>query len=365
MRTPLSLAWLLLGLILTTPRPAAAEDWPCDPGSWIMVVLPDIQSYVDHAEHMPVLESCVDWIADNAAAHNIGLVLQEGDIVFQNGVYFARQSSGNQNSFQQWRNARQSLGRLSGTVPLILATGNHDYGSRNAENRSSRFGDYFRLEDFPLLDPQQGGILVEMHPNVHGRLTMENAAYDFTAPDGRRMLIVSLEWGPRREAVAWAADLCSRPAYSGHTQLLLTHAYTYHDDTRFDWQAKGDAQAASPYSYGGTAADTSDGEDLWQALVRRQPLMQLVFSGHVGGDMVGRLTTENDAGLACHQMLFNAQFLPLGGEGWIRLVEFLPDGHSLHVRTFSPWFAADGDPQTYAWRTGPDDDFTLEISALP
>ncbi len=360
MRTVTALLTLLLGL---APGLALAEDtaWPFDPDSWIMVVLPDIQSYVDHQEHMPLLLETVDWISREADSLNIALVLQEGDIVFQNGVLFAAQSTGNQNSFQQWSNARRAISRLSDSVPCILATGNHDYGTHNAENRQSRFGRYFRPADFPLLDPAQGGILHEMYPNAQGRLTMENAAYDFTAPDGRRMLVISLEWGPRSEVVSWADELCGREEFSAHTKVLLTHAYTYHDDTRYDWVAKGKAQAANPYDYSGTADDTSDGEDLWNALVRNHPLLQLVFSGHVGGDMVGRLTSQNAAGLDCHQMLFNAQFLPLGGEGWIRLLEFLPDGRGIRVYTYSPWFDSDGDPQTEAWRHGADDEFRLEI----
>ena len=355
---------LLALLCLSAPLRAGEADGeasPFEPGSWLMVVLPDTQSYVDHSENMPILYGMMDWISANSEALNIGLVLQEGDIVYQNGVLFAAQSTGNQNSRQQWNNARQAFALLADKVPCILATGNHDYGRGNAENRSSRFADFFRPQDFPLLDPAQGGILCEMFPNAAGGLTMENAAYDFSAPDGRRLLILSLEWGPRSEVLQWAGELCARGEFSGHTKVLLTHAYTYHDDTRYDWAAKGTAQSHNPHVYAGTAADTSDGEELWDALVRRQALMQLVFSGHVGGDQVGRLTTLNDAGLPCHQMLFNAQFLPQGGQGWLRLLEFLPDGRSVHVRTFSPWFAADGDPATAAWRSGPDDDFVLEL----
>lgn len=355
---------VLVMLCLSVPLRAGAADGeasPFEPGSWLMVVIPDTQSYVDHREQLPILNGVMDWIAENAGTLNIGLVLQEGDIVFQNGARFAFQSTGNQNSTRQWSNARLAFARIRDHVPCILATGNHDYGRGNAENRSSRFADYFRPQDFPLLDPDRGGILYEMFPNAAGQLTMENAAYDFTAPDGRQLLVLSLEWGPRRGVLAWADELCGRPEFSSHTKVLLTHAYTYHDDTRYDWEEKGRTQSHNPHVYAGTAADTNDGEELWDALVRRHGLMQLVFSGHVGGDQVGRLSTVNDAGLSCHQMLFNAQFLPNGGDGWIRLLEFLPDGHGIHVRTYSPWFDNDGNEDTAAWRSGPDDDFMLEI----
>jgi hypothetical protein len=87
-----------------------------------------------------------------------------------------------------------------------------------------------------------------------------------------------------------------------------------------------------------------------------------VLCGHVGGDGVGYLASPNSFGQQVHQLLFNAQFLPLGGQGWLRLLTFLPDGQTVHVRTFSPYFALDGDPATVEWRTGPEDDFTFKLS---
>jgi hypothetical protein len=76
------------------------------------------------------------------------------------------------------------------------------------------------------------------------------------------------------------------------------------------------------------------------------------------------LKSRNDDGQDVHQIVFNAQFLPRGGQGWLRLLEFLPDGKTVHVRTFSPFFALDHDPTTAEWRAGPDDDFTFELSPV-
>jgi hypothetical protein len=91
---------------------------------------------------------------------------------------------------------------------------------------------------------------------------------------------------------------------------------------------------------------------------------ELVICGHVGGDMVAYLESENIYGESVHQMLFNAQFLAKGGLGWLRLLEFMPDGQTVHVRTYSPYFAADGDPLTAPWRKSSDDDFSFTISAV-
>ena len=80
--------------------------------------------------------------------------------------------------------------------------------------------------------------------------------------------------------------------------------------------------------------------------------------------MTGYLVSENDSGETVHQMVFNAQFLPLGGQGWIRLLQFLPDGQTVHVSTFSPFLLEDGDPQTSPWRSSADDDFYFTLSEL-
>ncbi len=347
--------------------PQAAPHTPAElleDGSWTMVVLPDIQSYVDHSAHYPLLEQVIQWIIDNREACDIRLVLQVGDIVFQNGVPLASMSSGDQNSHQQWTNAQRAMHRLNGIVPYIMATGNHDYGLVDADGRFTQFNDFFKPADNPLIDPAEGGILAELGPNAYGNLTLENACYDFTAPDGRQLLILALEWGPRQAAVDWAREVAGREQYAGHTKVLLTHAYLYHDDTRYDWAGKGTDQGATPHAYSGTSEDTNDGEELWTELVNMIPGFELVLCGHVGGDMVGYLASESVHGATVHQLMFNAQFLPLGGEGWIRLLEFRPDGRTVQVRTYSPWFADDDDPATSPWRTAPDDEFLIQLSLL-
>ena len=154
------------------------------------------------------------WLADHAEAWNIQAVLHEGDLVEQNDIATGGgRGYGDQAADSQWASARTAMARLDGVVPTIYATGNHDYGTRNAENRRTQFNAYFGLTDNSLTcDGRGGGIWIESAPNSFGARTLENAAYAFTAPDGRKMLIVALEWGPRREVVAWAKGLLARPA---------------------------------------------------------------------------------------------------------------------------------------------------------
>jgi len=374
--TPISFALVLACLFACYATPISAEEPPAGaavtaaadpaftPGSWTLVMLPDIQSYVDHAAHYPLLTGIMQWIVDNRDELDIALVLQVGDIVYQNDVPIPLLSSGDQASAGQWDNAQRALHMLNGVAPYILVTGNHDYGVFDAEDRQTHFNEYFQPGDNPRVDPAEGGILVEMGLNASGERTLENTCYDFTAPDGRRMLILALEWEPRQAVVNWANEVARRDECANHTKVLLTHAYMYHDRTRLDWVTYGTHQDANPHAYGGTNSDTNDGEELWNKLVRRHPHFEMVFSGHIGGDMTAYLASRGNHGDTVHQLLFNAQFLPLGGEGWIRLLKFLPDGTTVHVRTFSPYFAADGNPGTPHWRTGPEDDFTSHLSPL-
>jgi len=342
------------------PVPEPAELLAAD--SWTLVVLPDIQSYDDHSERYPILQEMMQWIAVNAAACNIALVLQVGDIVYQNGIPLASMGSGDQNSTGQWSNARRAFSQLNGVVPYIIVPGNHDYGITNADGRFTQFNDNFKPTDNPLVDPDRGGILAGLGPNAYGNPTLENAYYDFLAPDGRRLLFLALEWGPRQAAVDWANEVAGRAEYDSYTKVLITHAYLYADDTRYDWAHKGKSQSNNPHDYGGTKSDTNDGEELWNKLVKQHHRFELVFCGHVGGDQVGYLKSENIYGEDVHQLLFNAQFLPQGGQGWLRLLEFLPDGQTVHVRTYSPYFAGDGNATTDPWRIGPDDDFSFKLS---
>ncbi|WP_197531391.1 lamin tail domain-containing protein [Posidoniimonas corsicana] len=319
------------GYVATEPQAAFA---PSDDAVWSMVVLPDTQAYVKSSSDTAILNRMTQWIADNHEPFGVQFVLHEGDVVNQNSQ--ATPTSGDQSGDQQWQNAKAAMSVLDGVVPYAISPGNHDYGTTNAQDRSTQYNDYFSQDDNPLVDPAQGGTLqAVMTPGE-----LDNAIHAFTAPDGRQMAILATEWGPRQRAVDWAARALRSPEYADSTAVLLTHAYMFHDETRYDWQRNQDSdpgnnQGGNPYSYP-TSGDTNDGEDLWEELVSQNAAFEMVFSGHVGGDGVGYLASEGQPSQTVHQMLFNTQFETNGGNGWLRLIEFLDDGRSVRVRTYSP-----------------------------
>jgi len=90
----------------------------------------------------------------------------------------------------------------------------------------------------------------------------------------------------------------------------------------------------------------NDGEQIWQKFVRKHENIFLVVSGHIGGDGMGKLTSKGDHGNPVHQLLANYQGRPRGGDGWLRILRFLPKENKISVRTYSTFHDKyDDDPQ--------------------
>lgn len=305
------------------PRPFVA-------GSWTLAVLPDTQYY--SRSHPEVFEDQTKWIAAHARDRNIKYVLHLGDITADNLE-------------PQWKAARRAMSRLEGVVPYALVGGNHDYGPKgNSANRDSFLNEYFPVSKYEKW-PTFGGT---MEPGK-----IDNTYHLFEA-GGKKWIVLALEWAPRDEVVAWADKvLTTHPDRFG---ILITHAYLSSDDTRYDWAKYGRKQPASPHYYELTHAPGTgnDGEELWQKLVKRHPRMVMTINGHVLEDGVARLSSTGDHGNVVHQTLVNYQRMrPLNGNGFLRLYEFLPDGKTIQVRSYSPVWDV--------YKTDMQNQFTLEV----
>jgi hypothetical protein len=333
-------------------------------GGWTIAVIPDTQNYAKFLKNQENFHLMTEWLRQHIEPWNIQAVLHEGDFVEQNHIAEGGGHGwGDQNSSAQWESAQMSIAKLYGEVPTILATGNHDYGIRNAETRETQFNNYFGLTDNKLTcNGMGGGIWKGGCANSHGAVTLENGAYELAPPDSPKILILSLEWGPRREAVAWAESVLSEPRYQNHLGILLTHAFLNDDNIRDHDHQK----AGNPHHYPtGNDGNTHDGEDLWNALVQPSRQIRIVLNGHVMGKHVGYRSDPSAHGQQVHQMLFNAQGLGggsdhrgNGGDGWLRLLTFEPDGRTLSVRTFSPLLLKHA---KNPWRDRPEHQFQLQL----
>jgi hypothetical protein len=83
--------------------------------------------------------------------------------------------------------------------------------------------------------------------------------------------------------------------------------------------------------------------------------MVMTINGHTLEDGVARLSSEGVHGNVVHQMLVNYQRMrPTNGNGFLRLYEFLPDGKTIQVRSYSPYWDS--------YKTDVQNQFVLKLS---
>lgn len=322
--------------------------------SFSMILLPDPQSYVKFDANQPIFEFLTAWTINNKDSLNIKAVLCTGDLVEQNELPIADGENGNQTSREQWESASRSFERLDDKIPYVICTGNHDYGYQKSENRMTNFPKYF----YPERNSCWKNSLVAMGNNENGIPTLENAAYEFEHEAWGKLLIVSLEFAPRDEAINWVKQLIEKPRYKQHKVILLTHSFLDYQGKRFTTEA----YKVTPANYA---------EAIWQKLVYPSHNICMVICGHecIISDykhQVSFRTDKNSQGKKIPQMMFNAQTADKewhgnGGDGWIRIMEFKPDGKTISIRTFSPLFAFSPVTADKAWRRDSFDQFNITI----
>jgi len=322
--------------------------------SWSIILLPDPQTYSKFGRNQPVFELMTSWISENINPLNIKMVLCTGDLVEQNEYINPDGVSGNQPSKSQWESVARAFGRLDGRVPYVTALGNHDYGYKSIENRTSNFNKHFPVDK----NFKNQEILREVGMNAQNIPTLENAAFEFTSSQGRKILVLSLEFAPRDTTVNWAKKVVNQEKYKDHTVIVLTHSYMNSQNEHI-------VKEKYPIENG------NYGKALFEKLIEPSKNIQMVFAGHIGAPNepkkhIAFRTDTNATGKKVQQMVFNAQalgggWMGNGGDGWLRILEFLPDGKTIKVKTFSPLFAISPTTQQFAWRTEPWDEFSFEI----
>ena len=345
------------------PHPALTAS-----GSWTMVVVPDTQTYIKQIENNGILDMMMAWIVRRREEMNIQQVLFTGDLVYSNdadavhrekGVRFA--GNGRLRDLiadEQWKAFSRIVTRLDGELPYILCTGNHDHGYFSAENRDSNFNKFFPTDRNPLTRRQ----LIACALNGSGVRSLENAAYEFTAPapDGRKFLVFAMQFAPSDETLRWAKSIADQPRFADHIGIVLTHSYMRATGKRIEHEAY------PVYKMGGNS-----GENIFRKLVYPSKNIRIVICGHVCSpdkweSSVGFSMAKNSAGKNVAQMVFNTQaigggFSGNGGDGWLRLLEFMPDRKTIKATTFSPFFFGSTSTQHLAWKTDSRNCFTFTL----
>jgi hypothetical protein len=278
---------LLAPLVATVSDPgngavaATVEIRKATAPEFTIVVLPDTQHY---AEAFPaVFTSQTQWIVNQKAARNIVFVTHEGDIVEH------------ASNVTEWERANTSMSLLDGVVPYGMGPGNHD-------TPTTLYNQYFPFTRYQN-QPWYGGHYQNLNDNN----------YQLFSGGGLDFVIVHLQYCPPAGAVTWA-----RSVYAAHPDrigIMTTHAYLN--------------ESAQRGTHGCT--DTSY---LWNDLALPSPNLHFMLSGHVH-DEARRVDIAN--GHPVFQMLADYQDRASGGEGWLRILRFVPAEDKIYVQTYSPW----------------------------
>ncbi|MBR5138375.1 MAG: metallophosphoesterase [Alistipes sp.] len=338
-----------------------------DENSFSMILVPDPQSYTKFAVNQPLFDLQTAWIAHNIDRLNIKAALFTGDMVEHNGKQISgplpNPYNGDQTGRQQWEATSRALSRLDNRLPYIVAQGNHDIGHITATDRHTLAPEFIH----PERNFQWEKTLVSTCPNWQGVHTMENSAYEFKDKAWGDMLILTFEFAARDEVIEWAKELTTSEQYKNHKVIILVHSWL---------NTKGDRIVKEGY----TLRPCNWPEAIWQKLVYPSKNICMVLCGHTGDapkieagvkDTNFQPTTSYRVDKAADgrdipQMMFNSQqgdgnWNGNGGDCWLRILEFKPDGKTISVRTFSPMFAMSRLTQHLAWRTDAYDQYEIVI----
>lgn len=255
---------------------------------------------------------------------------------------------------EQWKAVSRSFSKLDGHVPYLAATGNHDFSYGNRQKKNSHYSEYFPVDKNYLNQK----LLKAAATNTEGFQTLENAIFNFTSPNGKKYLFMTLEFGPRDSIIQWAKKMVNDKQYENHRVVVLTHSYLSASDKRIK---------KSKYP----VDDKNEGEAIWKKLIQPSQNIEMVISGHICAPddfdkHTGFRSDTNSAGKKVHQMAFNAQAMGggwygNGGDGWLRILEFLPDGKTVKVKTFSPLFAISPSTRSLAWERSDYNEFEFQF----
>jgi hypothetical protein len=173
-------------------------------------------------------------------------------------------------------------------------------------------------------------------------------------------LVITSEFAQRDEVLNWAKELVAKERFKKHKVFFITHSFLRE---RTAERIKEESYTITPRNWG---------QDIWDKLIEPSSNILMVLCGHTGkpsddfADAVAYRVDKNQAGKNVHQMMFNVQTIGggwngNGGDGWLRILEFMPDGKTIKVRTYSPLFGISAATKHLAHRTAAYDQFDMVI----
>jgi len=270
-------------------QPAAPE--------FTIIALPDTQHYSE--SYPDIYTAQTQWIVQQKAARNIVFVTHEGDIVQ------------NVSNATEWTRANTSMSLLDGVVPYGMGPGNHD----EPTSLYNQFFPYTRYQGLPWY----GG--------HYQNLNDDN--YQLITAGGMDFVIVHLDFCPSAAVLSWADSILKQ--YPNRIGMMTTHAYL------------GLGGVRNTHVCGAT-------QYIWDGLAVPNPNLHFMLSGHVSGE-ARRSDVQN--GHPVHQLLADYQDRTSGGQGWLRILRFVPADNKVYVQTYSPWLNQ--------YETDADSEFALDF----
>jgi hypothetical protein len=268
-----------------------------------LVALPDTQCYVGGLPHpdwcgsggIPAMfYSQTQWIVNNRVAQNIVFVTHLGDI-----------TNDGDNVTSEWDVADTAMSYLEDPdttglpdgVPYGIIPGNHDqtldvgttvlYNSYFGSSRFSGRGYY-------------GG-----HYGSNN-----NNNYELFSAGGMDFIIIHLEYNPTSGAITWADNLLK--TYSNRRGIVSSHAILYP---------------------GNPADFDSAGTNIYNGL-KNNPNLFLMLCGH---EVDTGQRTDTYLGNTIYSLMSDYQWDSYGGNGFLRLMKFVPSLNQIQVKTYSPY----------------------------
>lgn len=272
--------------------------------SFCIVMLPDSQNYVDSAEKLCCWDSQINWIFKNRDCLNIKFVTHVGDLV------------NNEKSEEQFQRVFSRFARLNGVVPFGMCAGNHDL----AEDGSAP-------EFYKKYFPENMGEFTDYwlssyDDNKHNAQKVRISEKDF--------LFIHLAYLPSDGAIEWASKILHEnpDAYA----VITTHSFLI-----ADWSERGIARRNSRVSLTDNRVrrdGTNAGEDIFEKLVKKFDNVKMVLNGHYIGSFHMELPIGKRIVHAIEADYEDNR--PFGGNGFLRIIQFVPSEGKIYNYTYSP-----------------------------
>ena len=280
------------------------EDKDPDSYDYSFAVVGDTQ--LINERYPDIYAGLYDWIIANAESKKLEFVMGLGDIC-QNDID------------AEWERAAAALSKLRDAgIPQSIVCGSY-------HDSIPQYNKYLPYQDY--VDAYEGKIEYGFYDNGKGELSLANAYHIFTVGETKYM-VLTLDFGPGTALVKWANDVIE--AHPDCNVIVTTHAYLFPDGTHFSTY-----DYPSPDTSGNK--DAHNGDELWDALIRKHENIVMTLSGHAALDRIVKKVAYGDHGNRIVEMLINPQETDTNykGTGLVAMLYFSDGGKTVDLEYYS------------------------------